>query len=287
MSAGGHPTRAAGLRAAARALERIRRRRAVVLGYHGVARSKLSEDLSLLQVSPERFRRQLELLLAAGFEFVTLAELARRAAGGTPEPGLAAVTFDDGMRNNHTTALPILSEYGIPATVYVTIGFIGGTSPWIGPGGDGAIMDEPELRELAGAGWELGAHTMTHADLSTLDYEACLREIEDSRIELERIGGVKVETFAYPFGRYGPEALAAARDAAVIAAVTTGSGSWDPYEMTRAMIGAVDPLPIVLLKLTDRYEPLLQSAPARLARQGSKRLRGALSSRRAGAGPTA
>jgi hypothetical protein len=52
--------------------------------------------------------------------------------------------------------------------------------------------------------------------------------------------------------------------------------------MTRAMIGAVDPLPIVLLKLTDRYEPLLQSPPARLARQGSKRLRGALRSRRGG-----
>jgi peptidoglycan/xylan/chitin deacetylase (PgdA/CDA1 family) len=270
------------MRPTARALQRIRRRRAVVLGYHGVARSKLSEDLSLLQVSPDRFRRQLELLLSAGFEFVTLAELARRAEGGTPEPGLAAVTFDDGMRNNHTTALPILSEYGIPATVYVTIGFIGGTSPWIGPGGDGAIMDEPELRELAAAGWELGAHTMTHADLSTLGYEACLQEIEDSRTELERIAGVKVETFAYPFGRYGPDALAAARDADVIAAVTTGSGSWDPYEMTRAMIGAVDPLPIVLLKLTDRYEPLLQSPPARLARQGSKRLRGALRSRRGG-----
>ena len=256
-----------------------------MLGYHGVARSKLSEDLSLLQVSPDRFRRQLELLLSAGFEFVTLAELARRAEGGTPEPGLAAVTFDDGMRNNHTTALPILNEYGIPATVYVTIGFIGGTSPWIGPGGDGAIMDEPELRELAAAGWELGAHTMTHADLSTLGYEACLQEIEDSRTELERIAGVKVETFAYPFGRYGPDALAAARDAEVIAAVTTGSGSWDRYEMTRAMIGAVDPLPVVLLKLTDRYEPLLQSAPARLARQASKRLRGALRSRRGGGSP--
>jgi peptidoglycan/xylan/chitin deacetylase (PgdA/CDA1 family) len=288
MSASSSPRRAGGIRPAARALERIRRRRAVVLGYHGVAQSRLSDDLSLLQVSPDRFRRQLELLLAAGFEFVTLAELARRAAGGTPEPGLAAVTFDDGMRNNHTTALPILNEYGIPATVYVTIGYIGGTSPWIGPGGDGAIMDEPELRELAAAGWELGAHTMTHADLSTLGYEACLREIEDSRTELERIGGVKVETFAYPFGRYGPDALAAARDADVIAAVTTGSGSWDPYQMTRAMIGAVDPLPVVLLKLTDRYEPLLQSPPARLARQGSKRLRGALRSRRSSsAGPTA
>jgi peptidoglycan/xylan/chitin deacetylase (PgdA/CDA1 family) len=276
--------RPAGLRPLARALERIRRRRSVVLGYHGVARSKLSDDLSLLQVSPDHFRRQLELLLAAGFEFVTLADLARRADGGTPEPGLAAVTFDDGMRNNHTTALPILNEYGIPASVYVTIGFIGGTSPWIGPAGDGAIMDEPELRDLAAAGWELGAHTMTHADLSTLGYEACLREIEDSRVELERIAGVKVETFAYPFGRYGADALAAARDAAVIAAVTTGSGSWEPYEMTRAMIGAMDPLPVVLLKLTDRYEPLLQSAPARAARRGSKRLRETLRSRGRGDG---
>jgi peptidoglycan/xylan/chitin deacetylase (PgdA/CDA1 family) len=279
MSATTSARRPGGLRPSVRALERVCRRRAVVLGYHGVARSRLSDDLSLLQVSPDRFRRQLELLLAAGFEFVTLAELARRAAGGTPEPGLAAVTFDDGMRNNHTTALPILNEYGIPATVYVTIGFIGGTSPWIGPQGDGAIMDEPELRDLAAAGWELGAHTMTHPDLSTLGYDACLREIEDSRLELERIAGVKVETFAYPFGRYGPEALAAARDAAVIAAVTTGSGSWEPYEITRAMIGAIDPFPVVLLKLTDRYEPLLKSAPARIARRGSKRVRETLRSR--------
>jgi peptidoglycan/xylan/chitin deacetylase (PgdA/CDA1 family) len=147
------------------------------------------------------------------------------------------------------------------------------------------MMDEPELRELAGAGWELGAHTMTHADLSTLDYDACLSEIEGSRQELERIGGVSVETFAYPFGRYGPAALAAARDAEVIAAVTTGSGSWEPYEMTRAMIGAVDPLAVILLKLTDRYEPLLQSPPARMARRASKRLREGLRSRRGSGEP--
>jgi peptidoglycan/xylan/chitin deacetylase (PgdA/CDA1 family) len=273
------------MRPSVRALERICRQRSVVLGYHGVAKSRLRDDLSLLQVSPSRFRRHVELLLSAGFSFVTLAELARRAGGGTPEPGLAAVTFDDGMRNNHTTALPILSEYGIPATVYVTIGFIGGVSPWIGSPDDGAMMDEPELRELAGAGWELGAHTMTHADLSTLDYDACLSEIEGSRQELERIGGVSVETFAYPFGRYGPAALAAARDAEVIAAVTTGSGSWEPYEMTRAMIGAVDPLAVILLKLTDRYEPLLQSPPARMARRASKRLREGLRSRRGSGKP--
>lgn len=249
------------------------RRRSVALGYHGVAESRLREDLSLLQVSPARFRKQIEALLSSGFSFLTMAELARRAGGGTPEPGLAAITFDDGMRNNHAVALPILREYGIPATVYVTIDFIGGVSPWIGAQGDGAMMREPELRELAASGWELGAHTMTHPDLSTLDYAACRREIERSRDELQRIAGVEVETFAYPFGRYGPEAVAAARDSGLLAAVTTGSGSWAPYEITRAMIGAIDPLPIVLLKLTDRYEPLLHSPPLRFARKTSKRAR--------------
>jgi peptidoglycan/xylan/chitin deacetylase (PgdA/CDA1 family) len=254
-------------------LASIRRQRSIVLGYHGVAKGRLRDDPSLLQLSPRRFTGQLELIVDAGFRFVTMATFARLANGRTPPPGFAVVTFDDGMRNNHDVAMPILREYEIPATVYVAVGFIGGSSPWIGSGGDGAMMTTSQLRQLVAAGWELGAHTMTHPDLSTLDYAGCRREIDQSRTALEEIGGAPVETFAYPFGRYGPEALAAVRDAGFLAAVTTGSGSWDRFEMTRAMMGAIDPLPVVLLKLTDRYEPLLRTRPARAARQASKRLR--------------
>ncbi len=261
------------------AFARVCRRRSVVLGYHGVYESRLRDDMSLMQLSPRRFRVQVELLLSAGFSFVTVAELARRARGGVPEPGLAALTFDDGMRNNHSIVLPILQEYGIPATVYVTIGFLGGVSPWIASRFGGAMMREPEVCELAAAGWELGAHTVTHADLSTLDYDACRREIEESKEALEAIVGVDVQTFAYPFGRYGQAAIAAVRDVGLLAAVTTGSGSWEPYEMTRAMIGAIDPLPVVMLKLTDRYEPLLATPPMRAARELSKRVRALARSR--------
>lgn len=265
---------------AVRLLQEVCRRRSVVLGYHGVAESRRRDDLSLLLLAPERFRSQLEMLRAAGFRFVTLVELARLADGGPPPPGLAAVTFDDGMRNNHEIALPILQELDIRATVYVTIGFIDASSPWIGPDGDGAMMDASQLRDLVAAGWELGAHTMTHPDLSTMDYDACRQEIEQSRIALEEIAGAPVETFAYPFGRYGPEAIAATRDSGMVAAVTTGSGSWAPYELTRAMMGAADPLPVTLLKLTDRYEPLLRSPPLRIARTASKQLRGWAQKRR-------
>jgi peptidoglycan/xylan/chitin deacetylase (PgdA/CDA1 family) len=263
-----------------RAFAEVGRRRSVVLGYHGVAGSRRRDDLHLLQVSPERFTMQIDLLREAGFRFVTMAQLARLAGGDTPPPGYAAVTFDDGLSNNHTVALPILRARGIPATVYVTIGFIGKSSPWIGAGGDGAVMTETQLRDLVAAGWELGGHTMTHPDMSTLDYEGCRREIEDGRSELERITSTRVETFAYPFGRYGAAALQAVRDAGLSAAVTTGSGSWSPFEMTRAMVGAVDPLPLVLLKLTDRYEPLLSSAPVRSLRQATKRLRERVGQRR-------
>jgi peptidoglycan/xylan/chitin deacetylase (PgdA/CDA1 family) len=254
-------------------LRRIRRTRSVILGYHGIAFSSHKDDLFLLQLPPDRFRAQLEMFLEAGFRFRTVAELASEAAGGPPPPGIAAVSFDDAMRNVLVNALPILRELGIAATMYVPTGWLGGRSPWISSAGDGRILAAEELRELVAQGWELGAHTLTHADLAQLDHEAARREIEGSCVALREIAGVEVRTLAYPFGHYGPAAIAAARDAGLLAAVTTGSGTWERFEMTRAMIGAADPFPIILLKLTDRYEPLLRSAPMRAVRQGSKELR--------------
>jgi peptidoglycan/xylan/chitin deacetylase (PgdA/CDA1 family) len=273
------PSRSVAGSCALGALRRIARRRPVILGYHGVGRPRLGDDLARLQVTPERFRAQLELMLSAGFRFVTVAELALELGDGPPPPGLAAVSFDDGLRNNRTTALPILQQLGIPATVYVTIDFIGGRNPWLGPDGDAEMLTAEEIVDLARAGWEIGAHTISHPDLSALDYDACRTEIEGSALALERIAGTKVLTLAYPFGRYGAAAINAARDSGLRAAVSTGSGSWAPYELTRAMISAGDPLPVTLLKMTDRYEPLLQVPALRRARAASKRVRQRIATR--------
>ena len=85
-----------------------------------------------------------------------------------------------------------------------------------------------------------------------------------------------------------PLPVAAARNAGLLAAVTTGSGSWEPYELTRAMIGAADPFPVVLLKMTDRYEPLLRFVPLRAMRRASRRFRNhQLDDRRRGRGTDA
>ena len=97
---------------------------------------------------------------------------------------------------------------------------IGGTYPWM----EGAIpmMKEGEIRELAEAGVEIGAHTVSHPDLALLSQSECLREMNESRRELERITSQTVETVAYPSCRYGDAAVAAAGEAGFLAAVTCG-----------------------------------------------------------------
>jgi peptidoglycan/xylan/chitin deacetylase (PgdA/CDA1 family) len=242
-----------------------------MLAYHGVAPSTAAEDPDFLRVHPHKFRSQLELMLDAGFRFVSAAEFAAEAAGGSPPPGLVALTFDDGMEDNHSVLLPLLREYGLPATVYVSTGLIGKPNPWIAEGAGARMMTVEELRELAAAGVEIGAHTVTHPDLSQLEYEDCLREMADSRAELQRISGQEVTTFAYPFCKYGEAAVRAARDAGFDAAVTChGRGGWVPYELKRTMVTGKDGTPSFVAKLADLYEPLFHSAAGRGVRASTR-----------------
>jgi peptidoglycan/xylan/chitin deacetylase (PgdA/CDA1 family) len=228
----------------------------VILGYHGVGRSSLADDPYLLRVRPDRFRAHVETLLAARFHFVTMAEFARRMEGDRERPaGYAVVTFDDGMQDNYEHALPILSEYDITATVYVVAANVGRPNPWMDPSLRLRMMTESELRELTAAGWELGAHSMTHPHMAGLTYDACLKEMLDSKRAVEQLAGVAVETFAYPFGSHGPAAMTAAKHAGFTAAVGTVEGDDSRYSLRRAMIGGADSLPVALLKAAAVYRP--------------------------------
>ncbi len=195
---------------------------------------------------------------------MTVAELAGLAADGPPPPGFAAVSFDDGLQNTLSTALPILRQLGIRATIYVPTGWLGGRHPDISVEADAAILTHEEVRELAQGGWEIGGHTVNHPDLSVLDHAQCRAEIERSCEELARSTGTLVQTFAYPFGRCGPAAIAAVRDYGLLAAVAGESKTWRPYELSRIMVGGADSLLVFLLKLVDRhdrYERLLETPP--------------------------
>ena len=76
----------------------------------------------LLEVTPEFLDAALGRIASSGFEFVDLAEAARRLSQGGPP--FAALTFDDGYRDTRDHALPVLERHGAPATVFFAIGFI-------------------------------------------------------------------------------------------------------------------------------------------------------------------
>lgn len=95
--------------------------RAFIVYYHRVSDRPSCFDLA---VPPALFERQLELLRRRA-RVVGMAELAARLAEPGPLVGdWAAVTFDDGYRDNLTAAEPVLARLGVPATVFVTTGFV-------------------------------------------------------------------------------------------------------------------------------------------------------------------
>ena len=234
MTGSGAGARPSVWRAAARA---GRRRRSLMLAYHGVEKVPAKDDPEGLCIDPARFRAQIGLLVDAGFEFVTAREYVARGAHEGEELGLATITFDDGLENLHRIALPIMRELGVTATVYVPSGLIGRAYPWRRRSPSCGSWASP-TRELAAAGIEIGAHTVTHPDLSICSYEECLQEMADSKRALEAIVGEPVATFAYPFARFSPEAERAAADTASAGAVTYSTLSHDggPYAIPRELV---------------------------------------------------
>src|SRR5262245_9454674 len=77
-----------------------------ILCYHSVGQPVWGVN----DVSPEQFRRQIELALREGFRFVPASQIGRTGGG----PRDLAITFDDGLKSTLTTAAPILAEYGVP-----------------------------------------------------------------------------------------------------------------------------------------------------------------------------
>jgi peptidoglycan/xylan/chitin deacetylase (PgdA/CDA1 family) len=127
-----------------------------------------------------------------------LDELGRKRCGGT-----LSITFDDGYRDNFDNAAPILERLGLPATFFVATGFIGTDEvAWWDRSLPEAPkwMDWDQVRSLHSRGFEIGCHTVTHADLGSLSAEDARKEIAESKRRLKVELGTDVELFAYPYG---------------------------------------------------------------------------------------
>jgi peptidoglycan/xylan/chitin deacetylase (PgdA/CDA1 family) len=107
--------------AARRAAGRIADRSLILL-YHRVAET--SPDPWSLAVTPRHFSEHLDVLRRHALP-IAMRDLAAAHQRGRVPSAAVAVTFDDGYADNLHAALPLLERQEIPATVFVTSGFIG------------------------------------------------------------------------------------------------------------------------------------------------------------------
>jgi peptidoglycan/xylan/chitin deacetylase (PgdA/CDA1 family) len=97
-----------------------RRRRLMILCYHGVALDDEHQWDPGLYVSPATLARRLAILERTGCRVLPLGEaLTRLDAGSLPDRAVA-ITFDDGYHDFMARALPLLQQHHYPATVYLT-----------------------------------------------------------------------------------------------------------------------------------------------------------------------
>ncbi len=185
-------------------------RRVYILMYHAI-------DDAFPTGTPERqFEREMRFLA----ERCTPVSLQRVAAYARQEielPDLSvAVTFDDGFESVYARAYPVLRRYGVPATVFVTTGFL---DSWIRsydpglPPRRGLAMEQ--LQELAGSDLcEIGAHTHTHPrDLNLLSDEDRAWELLHAKERLEHITARPIHSFAYPYSVHHPRVETSVRQA--------------------------------------------------------------------------
>src|SRR5713226_4558856 len=304
----------------------------IILLYHRVA--DLSSDPQLLSVKPRHFAEHLEIVKRR-CRPLSLRDVVRRLQGKTPTRHPVAITFDDGYADNLAYAKPLLERYAVPATIFVTAGYVGSgrefwwdelerlilkpehlpetlqlhdvngetftgelgsegyydadayrswnvqlsenptqrhalyrslckllrplaqqnrrdmldtIENWAGTGSAGRSTHLPlsteELARLDQGGLvEVGAHTCTHALLSSLPKAVQQAEIHGSKIALEEMLDHPVASFAYPFGArsdYNTESVEVVRQAGFELACANFPGTvWrrsDCFQLPRLLV---------------------------------------------------
>jgi peptidoglycan/xylan/chitin deacetylase (PgdA/CDA1 family) len=179
--------------APARAASRI-----PVLLYHAVM-DEPPPWIAEFTIAPADFTCHLDAVVASGRTPVPVSALVAHLAHRTPLPPRPVVlTFDDGFADLPGPTAEALASRALTATAYLTTGAITpGRTSLLPPA---PMMTLAQVRQLEAYGMEVGAHTVTHAQLDTLPDPALHRELRESKAVLEDVLGHEVAHLAYPHG---------------------------------------------------------------------------------------
>lgn len=158
--------------------EAIARRQPLVVLVHGVTTNEAPEGTENYRGKhvPARFFRKWMEWLRGHFDVVPLAAIEQLVIDcRRPTRPMCSITFDDGYRNNFTSAFPVLRELGLPATLFVTTRFVDRRQPlWVDRLEYALNHGSGSFAERIAEDMKIRAHLKT---LTTTERETALSEI--------------------------------------------------------------------------------------------------------------
>ena len=195
-----------------------------------------------------------------------------RLDAGDSRPGVV-LTFDDGFADIYDNAWPLLRDRGMPFTLYLATGYVGGTMHWEGSTAKapGPALTWDQVREMAGSGLcTIGNHTETHArpeKLTPAEVDRC------SEAVAARLGpAVRPRHFAYTWGVEVPwmrQALRVRFRSAATGRLGRNLPGCDPLALRRIPVRGSDPIEFFTAKFNGS---LLPERTYDLAVRAAKRL---------------
>ena len=211
-----------------------------ILCYHRFA-DKCDSNLC---ISADSFASQLEYLKQNGYHAISLAQLNEFLEYREAIPAKSVViTIDDGYRSLYEIAYPLLKKYQFTATLFVYTDFVQATS---------MAMTWDQVREMKAAGFEIGSHSITHADLTLRKEDETeqafvarvTRELVESKKIIDRELNQNTVFFAYPYGSHDQQTVLLSQQAGYKLALGIQNGGnpffADPQALKRNQILSED-----------------------------------------------
>lgn len=195
-----------------------------VLMYHDLVKKKVGDNVSVLEA--DKFADQMAYLKKNGWTTITPRQMELWVEGKVKLPKKSVmITFDDGYDSTIDLAYPILKKHGFKATSFLI------TSRIDRPG----MVSADDISDTADV-FSYQNHTNAYhmfnsmTGLSYLQSESrfsIASDLEEANDQIEKIigGSHKVTALAYPYGKYGPQALLALQDTDISIAFTINEGN--------------------------------------------------------------
>lgn len=193
--------------------------------YHAIGTDIREDHLNLYNIVPEQFEQQVSILSSC--KVYALNDLEKNGF---------VITFDDGYRDNLTTALPVLEKYQLPFTVFITTNHIDASDDYLSSGDIRILARHPLVT--------LGTHGVSHRRLTTCNDDELRYELNESKHILEALSGHGINMMSYPHGAVDARVVSAVRDAGYRYACCSKFGGYqygdDKYLLKRTDIWSTD-----------------------------------------------